>query len=414
MSEKALVLDENLTKEGVDLTPSLWSLIAVCFLANVGGGLVSTIASVFLPTISAEMTGADPSAASDAGTYISALYLVGWALGGICWGFISDRMGRAVSLRLCLASVGILTLLVSLAPSWEAVVALRLLGGFAVGGITVLTMTLLSEVWPVASRSQVMGIVSVGFPVGIFSSGLVNNLVGDWRQAFLIGIVPLLLAAWSFFAVRESPAWKMSGTNRKNDKQDQTLSETKRLLHGAVIFGSMLIVLWSVFSWVPTWVQSISSDSEGHVERGMVMMILGMGGVAGGMLSGWIAKSLGERKAMLICFAGVFTVCLFLFGLLREFSPWVYVGSVFLSFFFGMSQGLLSFYIPQLFPVAVRARATGLCFNAGRFVTAGAVFTLGMLVSFFGGYGNALLAFSLLLIPGFLFVFFSKTLKTKF
>lgn len=413
MSEKVLVLDENLTTEGAGLAPSLWSLFAICFLANVAGGLVSTIASVFLPTISAEMAGSDAHEASGVGTYISALYLVGWAAGGICWGWISDRMGRAGSLRLCLVSVGILTLLVSLAPTWEIVVVLRLLGGFAVGGIMVLTMTLLSEVWPSSSRSQIMGIVSVGFPVGIFSSGLVNNLVVDWRQAFLIGFFPILIAVWGFFSVRESAAWRAVRDQPAGKEGRQAFLATHGLLHGAVIFGTMLIVLWSVFSWVPTWVQSISSDSEGQMERGVVMMILGMGGVIGGMLSGWIAKALGERKAMLLCFAGVFMVCLFLFGFVREFSSWVYAGSVLLSFFFGMSQGLLSFYIPQLFEVAVRARATGFCFNTGRFVTAAAVFTLGMLVTFFGGYGNALLAFAMLLIPGFLFVFFSKTFKTK-
>lgn len=397
------------------ISPYLWGVFFICFLANVSGGVVSTIASVYLPVISAEMSRMTMGerAAEDVSAYINALYLVGWATGGLFWGIVSDRLGRSRALSLCLASVGVFTLMVSFAGSWDLVVVFRLLGGFAVGGVMVITMTLLSEIWPSETRSEVMGIVSVGFPVGIFSSGLINTLVSDWRQAFWIGAVPIALAVFGFLTIRESSQWLFSKQFRSSKNQDKLFPKTSGLFYGAMIFGTMLIVLWSIFSWMPTWVQSILPGSDGQTERGAIMMILGGGGILGGILSGWIVRVLGERKALLICFLGVFGMSVFLFGFMLEFSGWVYLGAVILSFFFGISQGVLSFYIPQLFEVAVRARATGFCFNAGRFVTAAAVFSLGMLVSFFGGYGNALLGFSILLVPGFLFVLFSAPYQSK-
>lgn len=80
----------------------------------------------------------------------------------------------------------------------------------------------------------------------------------------------------------------------------------------------------------------------------------------------------------------------------------------FLSFFFGISQGLLSIYIPQLFPVQIRGTFTGICFNIGRIVTAIAIFFVGFLVTFFNGYGNTLLVFAGIFLIGFATMLFSK------
>jgi predicted MFS family arabinose efflux permease len=389
----------------------LRGVFLVCFLGNVSAGTVSTIASVYLPVIAEQMaTSGMFEQITEISAYINALYLAGWAIGGIVWGMISDKVGRAKSLAMCLGAVGVLTIWVSFAGSWEMVVGLRLLGGFAVGGVMVITMTLLSEIWPSQTRSMVMGIVSIGFPVGIFASGLVNLWANDWRSAFLIGIVPLMLAGIAGMVVKESSQWQISRLVRSESKSAaMSPFAAPGLIHGAVVFGTMLIALWSAFSWMPTWVQSLLTDSSGQTERGSVMMILGSGGIIGGFISGWIVRAIGVRKSMLVCFAGATCLSAVLYGFTKEFSNWIYPAIVCLSFFFGISQGLLSFYIPQLFDVEVRAGATGLCFNAGRVITALAVYSLGSLVIFFGGYGNALLFFSGYMLVGFFFVLLSKS-----
>jgi hypothetical protein len=73
-----------------------------------------------------------------------------------------------------------------------------------------------------------------------------------------------------------------------------------------------------------------------------------------------------------------------------------------MAVFFGISQGALSVYIPELFPAAVGAAATGFCFNVGRLFTATAVFFVGALVSWLGGYGNTLFIFSFIFLIGLL------------
>jgi MFS family permease len=162
-----------------------------------------------------------------------------------------------------------------------------------------------------------------------------------------------------------------------------------------------------MFSWIPTWVQSLLI-ADGQNERGYAMMLLGIGGLTGGFVSGWVSNLLGVRKAMLFCFAGCIAMSIVLFGTNTTFTNIIYVELALLALFFGISQGLLSIFIPQLFSMHIRGTYTGICFNAGRILTAAAVFFVGVLVATLGGYSNTLLAFTGIFIAGFITVAFTK------
>jgi predicted MFS family arabinose efflux permease len=282
------------------------------------------------------------------------------------------------------------------------------MSGFSVGGILVLTPTLLSEIWPARSRSIILGIDSIGFPVGIFSSGLVTYLVNDWRGAFFVGLPAIVIAVLGILVMKESDNWRNARTapQQHDGAADQEMRDN--LVKGTIIFGSMLIGLWGMFSWIPTWVQSLLSGSDGQTERGITMMLLGAGGLLGGFCSGWISNSLGVRRAMLLCFLGCIVISGVLFGLNRSFTTLIFPELALLSFFFGISQGLLSIYIPQLFPYRVRGTYTGICFNVGRIFTTIAIFFVGVMVTSLGGYGNTLLAFTAIFVVGFIAVFLTK------
>lgn len=387
-----------------------WLLFVICFLGNILAGMSSTLMSVYLPVVVKDLLGpVDEGQMGFVSAYINALYFVGWAIGGLAWGFIGDRIGRARSLALAVSMYGLFTFLKSFAPSWEILLVFQFFCGFGVGGVLVINTTLLSEVWPEKTKAVFIGILSIGFPVGIFSSGAVNLLVSGWRQGFLVGALPVVLGLISFWTLKESERW--TTTRLQPTSAQASMGEHKKnLLNGSVIFGSMLIGLWAIFSWLPTWVQSLLTGSDGQDERGLSMMLLGAGGLAGGFFSGWVANALGTRRAMMMCFSACFILSFLLFRLNTSFTTITLIEIPLLSFSFGISQGLLSVYIPMLFPVAIRAASTGFCFNVGRFFTAAAVFFVGALVTALGGYGNSLFAFSFVFLIGFLFIFFSKQL----
>lgn len=397
---------------GIETSAYRWIMFTICFLGNVMAGSVSTIMSVYLPVVVRDMLGSvSESHLNQVSAYINAIYIAGWTIGGFTWGLIGDRIGRAKSLALATGMFGLFTLMTGLVSSWELIMVFRFLCGFGVGGTLVINTTLLSETWPVRTKAVFIGFLSIGFPIGIISSGALNYQVADWRLGFMMGLFPLCIGIISFWILRESENWRSSRHLPDENRNRVILREHRRdLVNGSIIFGSMLIGLWAIFSWVPTWVQSLLGSADGGHQRGLSMMLLGMGGLAGGFFSGWISNAMGTRKAMLLCFTGCFVLSFLLFKSNAGFSGVIFIEIAILSFMFGISQGLLSYYIPLLFPYSIRATATGLCFNTGRVFTSAAVFFVGVLVVTLGGYGNSLFIFSFVFLIGFIFLLFSKNI----
>jgi MFS family permease len=404
------VLDSTLKAEKI--TAYHWLLFTICVLSNVFGGTVSTLMSVYLPVVVKDLLGeVDTDNLSFISAYVNSVFILGWAIGGMAWGILSDRIGRSRAMALSIGSFGLFTILTGFTNSWELIMLCRFFSGFGVGGVLVVTPTILSEVWPEKSRGIFIGVLSIGFPIGIFSAGLIDYLVSNWHQAFFVGMIPLALSVVCAFTLRESEKWIQTKNEKGVQKPEVMFDKSHRnnLLVGSVTFGTMLIGLWGIFSWLPTWIQTIiPPGGDGQHERGLSMMVLGGGGLVGGFLSGWLSKGIGNRKAMMLCFTVCFAMSFLLFKVNSVFSNIIYIEIALLALFFGASQGVLSAYIPELFPPTIRATATGFCFNIGRFVTATVVFFVGALVIILGGYGNAIFTFSLVFIIGLFATFFSR------
>jgi MFS family permease len=400
------------------IKPTLTLVFIICFLSTLFGGIVSMLMSVYLPVAVKDLLGiVTEEKMNDVSAWINALFIFGWMFGGITWGIICDKIGRSKAVILSTACFGLFAVITGLSSSWFLVSACRFLSGFGIGGVLVTTVILIAELWPEKNKAIVQGIVSLAMPVGFFVAGAINNLTEDWRTAFWIGIVPLLLAVIAAFTLPESEKWK---TNKDPARQSKNggnklfdAAYRKNLLIGSVVFGTMLIGLWAIFSWAPTWVQSISSSADVQQQRGSTMMILAAGGITGSFFSGWIVNAIGLRKTMLICFAGCFIMTLVVFKLNNDVTNITFSEMAVLAFFFGISQGALAVYIPALFPTGICASATGFCFNAGRLFTGTVVFFIGALVSLLGGYGNAVFIFSFVFVIGLIVTFFTTRLLKR-
>jgi MFS family permease len=386
----------------------------VCYLSIMFSGIASMLMSVYLPVAVKDLLGnVTDEKMNNVGAYINAVFIFGSMFGGFAWGFICDKIGRSRSVILSTAFYGLFMVLTAFSSSWLMVGIYRFLTGVGVGGVIVTTNILISELWPEKKRAVALGIVSAAMPVGFIIAGAMNNLLTNWHNAFLTGVVPLAVSVFSVFALTESESWKkdkiVSAGNDRFNKKLFAQGYRKNLLTGSLIFGAMLIGLWAVFSWAPTWVQSITADvSKAQQLRGSTMMILAISGLAGSIISGWIANAIGLRKTMMMCFAVCFVMVFVVFKLNTSISLMTFIEMGILAFFFGISQGALSVYIPQLFPTVVRASATGFCFNVGRVFTGTVVFFIGALVGLLGGYGNAIFIFSFIFLIGFAVTSISK------
>jgi MFS family permease len=402
----------------VTKTTSRTIIFAICFISTIFSGIVTMLMSAYLPVTVKDLLGiVSNEKMNEVSAYINSLFIFGWMFGGFLWGFICDKIGRSRSVILSTACYGLFTLITAVSSTWLLASVSRFFSGFGIGGVLVTTTILISEMWPEKKRAIALGIVSIGIPVGFFAAGAINNLVASWRQAFVVGIVPVLLSIIAIFILPESIKWKedKQSNKRKENFNKQLFDESnkKNLLSGSIIFGAMLIGLWAIFSWAPTWAQNISSLTNAQNMRGLTIMIMASGGLAGSFSSGWIANAIGLRKTMMMCFAACFLFTFLLFKLNTSFSTLTYIEMILLAFFFGISQGALAVYIPQIFPTAVRASATGFCFNIGRLFTGVVVFFIGALVTILGGYGNAIFIFSFVFVIGFATTFISKENKNS-
>jgi len=386
----------------------------ICFISIMFSGIASMLMSVYLPVAVKDLLGnVSEEKMNNVGAYINSVFIFGSMFGGFAWGFICDRTGRSKAVILSTALYGLFMVLTAFPSSWLMVGIYRFITGFGVGGVMVTTNILIAELWPGKKRAIALGIVSAAMPVGFIAAGAMNNILSDWHLAFLTGFVPIAAAIIAILILPESPSWKSNkqktGINHRFSNKLFDPGYKKNLVSGSVIFGAMLIGLWAIFSWAPTWIQSITgNDAKAKDLRGLTMMVMAISGLGGSVVSGWIANAIGLRKTMMICFAACFIMTFVVFKLNVAVSSSTFIEMGILAFFFGISQGALSVYIPHLFPTVIRASATGFCFNIGRLFTATVVFFIGALVSFLGGYGNAVFIFSFIFLIGLATTYFSK------
>jgi predicted MFS family arabinose efflux permease len=389
------------------------ALFLICFFSSMIGGTVSTLMSAYLPdAIKDLLHNTNAQNTENISATINAVFIFGWTAGGIIWGFFCDTIGRKRSFIYATLCYGAFTIMTGLSPTWFTVVLHRFLSGFGIGGVLVITTMLISEAYKEKQRAILLGILSISIPVGIFSAGLLTYFISQWRYAFVVGIIPVLLSGMAVLFFTESEKWIRAKQNkeeaRNNLNQLFSREYSKNLVMGSLVFGAALIGLWATFSWLPFWVQNLVTGTNGQKERGLALMMMGGGGLLGGFISGWVVHFLGLKRTLLICFGASFILAFFLFKLTTTLSLSAYLQIAFITIFFGMSQGALSMYIPELFPTSLSATATGVCFNLGRIITGIAVFFIGSLVEMLGGYGNAIFYFDFVFLIGFIITAFHK------
>lgn len=401
--EGSSIVPETLHQPVAVTKQNLATAFIICYISILFSGISSMLMSVYLPVAVKDLLGnVTDERMNTISAYINSIFIFGSMFGGFAWGFICDKIGRSKAVVFSTLVYGLFTWLTAFSSSWLLTGFYRFATGFGIGGVIVTTNILIAELWPEKNRAVALGIVSAAMPVGFIAAGALNNFFPQWQDAFLTGIVPALTAVVAFFVLREPETWTQASSLKSNTGNQLFAAKYRNhLISGSLIFGAMLIGLWAVFSWAPTWVQSITPDSSKAGElRGTTMMVLALSGLIGSMASGLIVNRVGMRKTMMLCFTACFIMTAVVFKFNHTVSSSTFVEMGILAFFFGISQGALSVYIPHLFPTVVRASATGFCFNIGRLFTATVVFFIGALVSFLGGYGNAVFIFSFIFIAG--------------
>jgi len=123
--------------------------------------------------------------------------LSGTLVGGLCLGYLGDRIGRRPSIIVATAGFGIFMILFVFARDYSHLVILRFVSGLFLGGVLPLAWALNTEFAPARLRSTSVAIIMIGYSLGSAAGGPVSIALipsYGWQSVFLVGGICSLLA----------------------------------------------------------------------------------------------------------------------------------------------------------------------------------------------------------------------------
>ena len=341
-----------------------------------------------------------------------AAFLVGGAAGGVYFGALSDRIGRAKTMVITILMYSLFTCLTAFAQEAWQVIVLRFFVAMGVGGEWAVASAMVAEVFPKFARVRSLGFFHATSTMGSYlaiaagafivgNEDLRNHAISglNWRLAFGLGVLPALLTIWIRLKLKEPESWlKAKAEAEKNPaKRTGRISDLfsaelrRKTLVGVSLAAIGLATFWGVKIYGRTLMRSaaerqviaqagqnadrdaVLEDNHSAIKKqAMVGHFLVMTGGFFGMLAfGPISERLGRRGAFAMFFVGGFASSAALFGFWNEQSPAFYWWALpVFGFLVSAPHAGFAIYFPELFPSRLRGAGGGLCFNLGRIIAA--------------------------------------------
>jgi MFS family permease len=263
----------------------------------------------------------------------------------------------------------------------------------------------LAETWPRQWRPWVAAVLQTGVNIGILVAGLANFLMASAqpRYLFLVGVLPALLVFWIRRAVPEPEEWREARAHEQQPRvrelfAGQGLSVT---LWVVLVCGISLTAHWAFMFWHQQHLRNLpevlpwSNEQKNKLASIAMYLVIGSS-IIGNFFSGWLARVIGYRAAIVGMFAAYFLAMVGAYGTARDHTAllrWLPV--------IGFCQGafaLFTMYLPPLFPTLLRTTGAGFCYNIGRVTAAFGTVFFG-LFSHVGDHRAALLYAGWLFLP---------------
>src|SRR5262249_33341448 len=151
------------------------------------------------------------------GGYATTIFILGWATGGLVFGIMGDRLGRARTMILTIVLYSMFTGLSALSVGVWDFAFYRFLTGLGVGGEFAVGVALVAEVMPDRARPFALGMLQALSAIGNMVAALLSIGLGRleetgaigsaWRPMFVIGVLPALVSLLVFRRLREPESW---------------------------------------------------------------------------------------------------------------------------------------------------------------------------------------------------------------
>jgi MFS family permease len=340
--------------------------------------------------------------------YATSIFMIGWAIGGVIFGILGDRLGRVKSMMMTILFYSVFTGLTIFSTGIWDFAAYRFLCGLGVGGQFAVGVALVAETMPDRARPYALGMLQALSAVGNMMAALTGIFLGQleqsgaigsaWRFMFLAGAIPAPLAIVVFKKLKEPDQWLKARAEKKRLGSFRELLIAnprwrRNAIVGMLLAFSGVVGLWGIgffsFDLVrPVLEKTFRAQGLTGAELagktttwiGIQSLLQNLGAFFGINAFTYMTAYMGRRKAFALSFLAAMGMTAFTFWNLKNLSDifWMIplMGFCQLALFGGYA-----IYLPELFPTRLRSTGTSFCYNVGRLVAALGPFTLGQLTS---------------------------------
>jgi len=339
------------------------------------------------------------------GGLAQAIFVAGWAVGGLIFGALGDRIGRARTLAVTVLIYSLCTGLSALSRTFTEFALYRLVTGLGVGGVFGLSVALVADALPDLARPKALGLLQSLSAVGNVTAGLCAmslsgmNPAESWKYLFWIGATPALLCIFIMMRLKEPQKWLEARAASKEvggramGSYGSLLGERRwrtPALLGMLLCVSGVVGLWGVgfFSGAlvtPAIETALKAQnlSPAQISEGKQwwtaanLIVQNIGAFFGMFMFSKLAQGIGRKKAFAIGFVCAFASTILFYRCFQTRAD-IWMSAVMGFCQFSLFAGF-AIYLPELFPTRLRSTGTSFCYNVGRFIAATGPFTLGVL-----------------------------------
>ena len=188
------------------MTPYHYYLLMISSFVTFFDGLDFSLISFTLPYLRDEMALTDVMTG-----YVSSAAFLGQMIGSLVGSYIADIVGRRPVIIWCTLLSAVLTFITGFADGPMMLIALRLAGGLAIGGLLAPAWSINIESMPAGTKARAVTIIMLGFSLGGAAAGQVTNFIAPqygWEGVFFVcGAATGVLAVILLFTMPESARW---------------------------------------------------------------------------------------------------------------------------------------------------------------------------------------------------------------
>lgn len=363
-----------------------------------------------MPALQALLTGDQLANIKTLGAYATAIFVLGWATGGMIFGSLGDKYGRAKILGITVMIYSLATGLSAFSTAFWDFALYRFITGVGVGGVFGLSVALIADSVSNETRPRALGAFQAFSAVGNISAGLIGIAIAVtpmiaqntnyWKWLFIIGALPALLTAIIQVRLKEPQKWVEA--RAKAGKKAGSYGELfghptwrRHSLLGMILSCAGVVGLWGIGVFSTDMVGDIVTQSlkDAGVAADQIgpkrqfwmavnLLLFNVGAFGGMYTFGRCAVAWNRKRTFAVFFTGALIVTVFVFQKLGTVFGatndilWMapLLGFFQLSVFAGYS-----IYLPELFPTRLRSTGTSFCYNVGRYLAATGPLTLGVL-----------------------------------